>query len=59
MKTHTRKKLYRSALQADMKAGLINNAEGKMVSRAGQRDSSMVRDYHPQVKGKGKGKKGS
>lgn len=54
MKTHTKKKLYRSGLQAKMKAGFMNDAEGRWGARTSFRDSAMVRDYHPQVKGKGK-----
>ena len=47
MKVHAKKKAFRASLKANAKAGYINAADGRMVSR-GQVAGSMGRDYSPQ-----------
>lgn len=47
MKIHTKKKAFRAALKANAKAGYINAADGRMVSR-GQVGNAMGRDFSPQ-----------
>jgi hypothetical protein len=47
MKIHAKKKAYKLEMKKAAKAGLINDASGRMIKRESGGDS-MVRNYSPQ-----------